>query len=138
METSKETKTPEIKIDYHKRIKAFRETKNYTQEHMAEVLHLSQRAYSSIENGQTQLTVERLYEIAEALKVSIGEIIGVENQNVFNNNFNNHALHNKGNLVFHQDAFDEQRNLYERLLASKDDEIKTLKERLGLKNASKK
>ncbi len=129
MKTSKDNQTQEIKVNYHKRIKTLRETKNLTQEHMADVLHLSQRAYSSIENGQTQLTVERLYEIAEALQVSIGEIIGVENQNVYNNNFNNHALNNKGNLVFKQDAFDEQRSLYERMLALKDEQIKELKGR---------
>ncbi len=119
------------KVDYHRRIKQLREFKNFTQEHMADMLSISQRAYSSIENGQTQLSVERLYEIAEALQVSINEIIGVETQNIYNNNFNNHALHNKGNLVFHQDSFDEQRSLYERLIQSKEEEIRTLREELS-------
>jgi transcriptional regulator with XRE-family HTH domain len=136
MNTSK-TDQPGLKVDYHKKIKELREKRNYTQEHMAEVLHLSQRAYSSIENGQTQLTVERLYEIAQLLQVSIGEIIDVETQNVYNNNFNNHALHNKGNLVFHQDAFDEQRGLYERLLEAKDKRIEQLEKNLEHFSAKK-
>jgi transcriptional regulator with XRE-family HTH domain len=94
---------------------------------MAEVLSISQRAYSSLENGQTQLTVDRLVDVAEALQVNIGEIIGYDNQYVYNNNFKNNATQNKGNLVFNQDNFEEQRQLYERLLAQKDEEITFLK-----------
>jgi transcriptional regulator with XRE-family HTH domain len=101
--------------------------RNYTQEYMAEVLSISQRAYSSLENGQTQLTVDRLVDVAEALQVNIGEIIGYDNQYVYNNNFKNNATQNKGNLVFNQDNFEEQRQLYERLLAQKDEEITFLK-----------
>lgn len=133
MDTSKIENVSLEKPNYHSKIKLLREARNYTQEYMAEALHISQRAYSSIENGQTQLTVERLYEIAEALKVSIGEIINTENQSVYYNNFNNHAPNNKGNLVFHQDAFDEQRSLYERLLKAKEEEIVYLKELLKRK-----
>jgi transcriptional regulator with XRE-family HTH domain len=111
----------------HQKIKGLREMRNYTQEYMAEVLSISQRAYSSLENGQTQLTVDRLVDVAEALQVNIGEIIGYDNQYVYNNNFNNNATQNKGNLVFNQDNFEEQRQLYERLLAQKEEEIAFLK-----------
>ena len=116
------------KEDYYTRIRMIREARNYTQEHMAEVLKISQRAYSSLENGQTQLTVDRLFEVAEALQVNIGEIVGYENQFVYNNNFNNNATQNKGNLVFHSDNFREQRALYERIIKQKDTEIAFLRE----------
>ena len=49
--------------NYHDKIRRIREAKDYKQEFMAAKLNISQRAYSSIENGQTQLTVERLFEI---------------------------------------------------------------------------
>jgi transcriptional regulator with XRE-family HTH domain len=114
-------------MEYHKKIKQFRELRNYTQEHMADQLKISQRSYSSIENGQTQLTVDRLFEISEALQISIGEIIGSENQYIYNNNFNNNATQNKGNLIFNQDNFIEQKELYERIIKSKEDEIEILK-----------
>lgn len=116
------------KEDYYTRIRMIREARNYTQEHMAEVLKISQRAYSSLENGQTQLTVDRLFEVAEALQVNIGEIVGYENQFVYNNNFNNNATQNKGNLVFNSDNFREQRALYERIIKQKDTEIAFLRE----------
>lgn len=121
------------KGDYNQKIKMLREMRNYTQEHMADVLNISQRSYSSIENGQTQLSVDRLFQIAEALQVNIGDIVGSENQYVYHNNFNNHAPQNKGSLVFNQDNFEEQRQLYERMLKSKDEEISFLKEMLKKK-----
>ena len=101
--------------------------RNFTQEYMAEILQLTQRSYSSIENGQTQLTVERLFEICQALQVNIGEVIGVDNQSIYNTNFNNNATQNKGNLVFNRDNFEEQRQLFERIIKNHEDEIKFLK-----------
>lgn len=113
--------------DYHSNIKKLREKKNYTQEFMAETLGVSQRAYSSIENGHTQLTVDKLLEISDTLKVSVADIIGYDSRYVYNNNFNNNATENKGNLIFKQESFDEYKELYERLLESKNKEIKLLK-----------
>lgn len=115
-----------LMVDYHKNIKHLREFKNYTQEFMADELGISQRAFSSIENGSTHLTVDRLYKIANILQVSVGEIIGVETHNIYNTHFNNNATNNKGDLVFTKEPFDKERELYERLLTSKDDEIAVL------------
>ena len=118
-------------LDYNFKIKKLREMRNFTQEYMADCLQLTQRSYSSIENGKTQLTIERLKEIAEILKVGIAEILDLDNQNVYNNNFNNHGSENKGNLVFKQDSLDEVKILYERIIASKDNEILSLKESIN-------
>jgi transcriptional regulator with XRE-family HTH domain len=52
---------PEIKL------KQLRELKNFTQEYMAQQLGLSTRAYSKIETGETQLTINRLNEISTIL-----------------------------------------------------------------------
>lgn len=118
-------------LDYNFKIKKLREMRNFTQEYMAHCLQLTQRSYSSIENGKTQLTIERLKEIADILKVGIGEILDLENQNVYNNNFNNHGAENKGNLVFKQDSFDALKELYERIISSKENEIVALKESIS-------
>lgn len=48
-----------------KRIRAIRESKNLSQEQMGKKLGLSQNAYSKIEIGKTEITLERLYQIAE-------------------------------------------------------------------------
>lgn len=117
-------------LNYHERVRKLREFRNYTQEYMAEQLNLSQRAYSSLENGKTQLSVERLVDICKLLDVSIGEILDIENQNIYNNNFNNNAENNHGNLIFKKDDFEEQRKLYERIIEMKDNEILFLKEQI--------
>jgi transcriptional regulator with XRE-family HTH domain len=70
---------PEIKI------KQLRELKNLTQEHVATQLGLTTRAFSKIETGETQLTINRLNEISAVLKVPPMEILGFDEKQVFNN-----------------------------------------------------
>jgi transcriptional regulator with XRE-family HTH domain len=70
---------PEIKI------KQLRELKNYTQEFMATQLGLSTRAYSKIESGETQLTINRLNEISSVLGIEPMEILGCDHKNIFTN-----------------------------------------------------
>lgn len=70
---------PEIKL------KQLRELKNFTQEYVAQQLGLSTRAYSKIETGETQLTINRLNEISSILGIDPIEALGFDHQNVFNN-----------------------------------------------------
>jgi transcriptional regulator with XRE-family HTH domain len=73
------------------RIKRIRENKNYTQEHLAGKLGISQNTYSKLETGGTKLTTDRLQEIADILEVPIEEILCHE-QKVFNFHNNHIAL----------------------------------------------
>ena len=85
--------SPEIKI------KQIRELKNFTQEYVATQLGLTTRAYSKIESGETQLTINRLNEISGILGVEPMEVLGFDDQQVFNNckqegNFGNFGTYN--------------------------------------------
>lgn len=71
-------KQPEVKI------KQIRELKNITQEFIAKELEISTRAYSKIENGETQLTINRLNEISAILQVDPIEVLGFDEKNIFN------------------------------------------------------
>lgn len=124
-------------MNYHLKIKHLRELRNYTQEYIGHVLGLSQRAYSAIENGKTQLTIERLHEICQILNVSIADVLELESKTTYNNNFNNHATENKGSLVFRQDDVEEIKNIYERIIKGKDDEIQFLRTQMDLINSKK-
>ena len=70
------------------KIKAIRVERGYSHEYMGYRLNISQVAYSKIEKGETKLSVDRLYKIAEILEVSIevtfeeNSIIDTENQNL--------------------------------------------------------
>lgn len=117
-------------FDYHEKIRKIRENKNYTQEFMADSLHITQRAYSSIENGKTQLTIERLIEISKILETSVSEILGLDSNSIYNS-FNNQGVKNQGNLInFKQHDLEEIKTLYERIIVIKDDEIAFLRSML--------
>ena len=65
------------------RIKNIREFRNYTQDHMASKLDISQNAYHKIENGTTKLTNDRLDQLAKILDVPVDSIVNGERQ-IFN------------------------------------------------------
>ncbi len=113
---------PELKI------KQIRELKNITQEFVARELDISTRAYSKIENGETQLTINRLNEISEVLQVDPIEILGFDEKQVFNitNNSNNDYVG-----VNHI-------NLPEKLVQQYEETIKALKEQIELLKAHQK
>ena len=52
------------------KLKQIRELKNLSQEYIANQLGLSVRAYSKIETGETQLTINRLNEISRIMGTS--------------------------------------------------------------------
>lgn len=58
------------KIGY--KIKRKREEKNFSQEAMAEMLDISQKSYSNIENGKnSSINTDRLLKISEILEIDI-------------------------------------------------------------------
>ncbi|MCQ6957630.1 helix-turn-helix domain-containing protein [Mucilaginibacter aquariorum] len=52
------------------KIRIQRLTKNFSQEYMSFMLDISQAAYSNLERNETELTIRRIYEIAEILEIS--------------------------------------------------------------------
>ena len=67
------------------KIKQIRELKNFTQEYVAQKLGLSTRAFSKIETGETQLTINRLNEISAVLGIGPMEVLGFDDKQIFNN-----------------------------------------------------
>lgn len=70
---------PELKI------KQIRELRNITQEYIAKELEISTRAYSKIESGETQLTINRLNEISAVLQVDPIEVLGFDDKQILSN-----------------------------------------------------
>lgn len=78
------------------KIRTLRESKQLTQEDMAERLFMSPSGYSKIERGETRLNMERLGQIADILEVDILELIANSEGNVIyalNHNFQNTIYH---------------------------------------------
>ncbi len=51
-------------------IRIRRLTKGYSQEYMSFMLDISQAAFSKIERGESEMTLTRIYQIAEILEIS--------------------------------------------------------------------
>ncbi len=104
------------------KIKQIRELKNITQEYVAQKLGLSTRAYSKIESGETQLTINRLNEISEVLEIQPLEILGFDDKKIFNIN---HSTGNNGyNNIMYPDKLIQQ---YEETIQSLKEQIQLMK-----------
>ncbi len=59
-------------------IKILRELNNLSQEKLAVKIHMTREGYAKIERGERGLTVSRLQQIAEALNVSLPELLSID------------------------------------------------------------
>jgi transcriptional regulator with XRE-family HTH domain len=110
------------------KIKNYRKDKGYSHEYMAHELNISQAAYSKIEKNETKLTVERLYKIAEILETKIEDVLDIKADKIYNQNNNEN-----GTFVGHQEIqnmYQDNKEVYDKLIASKDEQIAFLKELL--------
>lgn len=58
----------------NKKIKNIRKHKKFTQAHIANRLGITTRAYAKIENGETNLTIEKLYKITDILEINLSHL----------------------------------------------------------------
>lgn len=114
-------------------IKKIRELKNLTQESMAMLLGVSQKTYSNIENAGNNITYEKILRIAEVLEVNITKVLELNTEVLLNNNNQQGGINQLNTAVSYNYLNEEQAKLYERLLEEKDNIIKLLKEKNGMK-----
>jgi transcriptional regulator with XRE-family HTH domain len=110
------------------KIRKIREQNGICQEAVAAAIGLSVQSYSKLERGETQLSVERLYNIAAFLKMPIPEILGFEMQQVFNN-----SPYKQGGsyVAYNSTEIEYVKNLYERLIEEKENVIVLLKSQVS-------
>lgn len=66
------------------KIKKLRELRNFTQQHVAERLGISQPTYSTIESGELDITLSRLDEISKILGMRVEDVMAFDEKMVFN------------------------------------------------------
>ena len=104
------------------KIKQIRELKNLTQDYVASQLQLTTRAYSKLESGETQLTINRLNEISSILEIEPLEILGFDDKQVFNN------CKQEGNIgINHINIPEKLIQQYEKTIQVLEDEVLLLK-----------
>ena len=69
------------------KLRQLRINKGYSQEYMAEILAVSQKTYSNMENDKSSISIEALKKIAEEYRVNILKLLSDEKIMVQQNNF---------------------------------------------------
>ncbi len=110
-----------------KNIRKYRELKGYSQEYMANELHISQPSYAKLENDSTKITVERLFNISKLLEMDMAELLDLKNQKIYNQEFKDNSNNYQEIHNLHQ----ENKETYKELLKAKDEQIALLKEMLA-------
>ena len=106
-----------------KNIKQLRELRNYTQSYMAEALNISIGGYSKIERDETEITLNRLGQIAKVLEIDIETILRFDSKNIFNQTHNKTATQN--GVVHNQQIINESK--YDDVLKKVDELFELLK-----------
>ena len=67
------------------KIKKISELRNFTQEHIAEKLNITQAGYSKIERNEVDLNLEKLDKLAQIFEMKPEEILTFDEKYVLNN-----------------------------------------------------
>jgi len=117
---------------YAKKIRAIREMRGYSQDYVAAKLGIAQNSYSRIETCQTKMNLEMLEKLAKILNVTPADIMSAEPIIV---NFNGSGNDIPGPFHRIEQYVMSQKELYEKIIASKDAEIAQLKKTIDLLTA---
>jgi len=103
----------------HNKIKKLREQSSLTQQEMADQLNMHLKTWQKVENGITKLDIERLKQIAEVLETTVEDLINVEDSVYISAIKDNDVGFNNSSVTINHKS-EEEKNLYERLIAEKD------------------
>lgn len=111
----------------HRKIKQLRTAKELTQSGIAEQLNISLKAYQNFENGISKLDLERLKAVADILEIDVEDLINAEDSGVFIAEIKNNSVgYNGSSVTIHNPESKGEKELYEKIIASKDEQIKLL------------
>lgn len=128
-------------MSVNEKIRTIRETRNWSQEDMAEKMNMSKNGYAKIERGETKLNLHKLEQIANIFNIDVLELIKNDDKNVlfFMNDHNTNYYGSNENLtseidllkltISHKDELLKQRDL---VIEQNDSEISALKEIISL------
>ncbi|AGH38922.1 Helix-turn-helix domain-containing protein [Bibersteinia trehalosi USDA-ARS-USMARC-188] len=138
-------------MEYNQKIRALREIKQWSQEEMAEKLHMSLNGYAKIERGETKLTLDKLEQIANLFNMDALEFMHNANKGVYfmmNDTVDNNTVYYgiqetqtieleklkleiqvKENMIAHKEELIKAKD---QLLEQKQNEINSLKEIISL------
>lgn len=66
-------------MKYNERIRELREDNSFTQQKVADLLHIGQRTYADYESGKTRIPIDNIMILARFYNVSMDYITGASN-----------------------------------------------------------
>jgi transcriptional regulator with XRE-family HTH domain len=114
----RQQKPQHMNIAMRTKIKTLREGKGLSQRQMAEQLHMDERNYKRIENGEKKtMDTELLFRIAELLEVDATELLVNETTNIENNDIHDNETSIVGGDQHIHNAFpDELKEAYKDMM----------------------
>jgi transcriptional regulator with XRE-family HTH domain len=109
------------------KIRHIRQMRGLKQQDVAHQISMSQQAYSRLENDRSKPTYDQLKRITDVLNVSMEDLEKWDGKSVFYN----YGNHSNGQINNHKSLSEEERNLYQQLLAQKEYENHSLKGELA-------
>jgi len=106
-----------------KKITSVRLKKGFSYENMSHELSITPAAYRKIETGETKLTVERLFRISEIFETPLSELLEIDPGGF--QQINNESATGYQQKI--ENFYQENKEVYEKLLQSKDEQIALLK-----------
>jgi transcriptional regulator with XRE-family HTH domain len=108
------------------KVKKLRELRNFTQEFMAASLEMTPSGYGKIERNESEVSYQKLEKIAEVLGIKVEDIVSFNESLVFNVMHNQTGITN-GYVVNNHSVSDNEKKLYEDMIAQLKEEVATLK-----------
>lgn len=128
-------------MNINEKIRRIRESKEWSQEQMAEKLNMSLNGYAKIERGETKLYLDKLEQIAQILDIDVVELIQSGEKNicfqiesplgsVYQGGGETQMLIEIERLKLELSHAREKESLLTKMLEQKDSEIQALKDLL--------
>lgn len=102
-------------------IRAIRENeKKMKQDDVAKALGITVKAYSNIENNVSDITLTRLYELADIFDCAPDYILNYKDKSTFTNHFNNYDGSQSINIMYQGCTPKQVKNLEKQIKENKD------------------
>ncbi len=126
----------------NEKIKELREEKHWSQEELAEKMHIAPSSYAKIERGETRLTLDRLEQFAEVFDIEISSLIQPSSNSCYQFNENNSSCsiyNNSGTIETTEKEYQAEIEKLQlklqhkdEIIAQKDNELVALKKLLAV------
>ena len=71
-----------MQMKVNEKIRMMRELNDWTQEDMADKLHMSLNSYAKLERGESKIYLEKLEQVAEVFNIDLVDLLSLNKQNL--------------------------------------------------------